>query len=96
MGRLGTSGDEREQTLREIEAELESELGVGTTSATSRPVKRREDSLNWGGIALGALATYVATKIFGVMLLKLLWFGSVAVFLFAGGVWLWNQFNKKR
>ncbi|NUQ00066.1 MAG: hypothetical protein HUU35_09465 [Armatimonadetes bacterium] len=65
MGRLSMDENEREARLRELEAELDDELGLASTAGVETTPKkpRRETTLDYGKAALYSLGIALATMI---------------------------------
>jgi hypothetical protein len=97
MGRMSMSESEREQKLREMEADLDSELGLDSVAVSETetvPTKRaRGHELNYGQIALGALATFVLTKILGMWAINVVLGISFIAFVIFGILWVIGQFK---
>ena len=95
MGRMSMSESERESKLREMEADLDSELGLDSVSVSETvPTKRAKGhELHYGKIALGALATFLVTKFLAGVVVRLLLGASVIAFVIFGILWVIGQFR---
>lgn len=94
MGRLSMDEGEREARLRELEAELDNELGMESTVEvqTSPKKRRREMSIDYGKAALYSLGIALATMI-GMRLGGLVIGLSLIAAVGFGIMWLVKQFR---
>ena len=90
--------DQREARLREIEAELDSDLGLDSTPVTAAKPSRKTSAalsgLNTGKIALISLAVAIIARVLGQYLVGLIAGIAGLAFLVFGILWLIGQFSR--
>ncbi len=89
MGRVSTDTEEREAKLRELEAELDSELGIeSSTVEVTRRSSAKATKTGFGHLALYSLGAFVLAKVLGLTLVNLIAGVSFIGFIVFGILWL--------
>ncbi|MBI2301894.1 MAG: hypothetical protein HYU66_23570 [Armatimonadetes bacterium] len=96
MSRNSLDKDEREATLREIESELDAEIGTTTTTTTYTPTKQKPGWTFWK--VVGAIAAvWVGWRLLGLLLhlaLRLVVPLAMVALLVGGAFWLIGLLKK--
>lgn len=93
MSRMSMSQEEREQKLREMETDLESELGLDTVTVDETVTRRKTGDLQYGKVALGALAAFLLTQVLGRWALQVIAGVSFIAFVIFGILWIISLFK---
>lgn len=87
------SQEERDAKLREMEADLDSDLGLDDVTVETTVSKRKKSELHHGKVALGALGAFVLTQVLGRWALQVIAGVSFIAFVVFGILWLISLFR---